>query len=683
MPLPRELSHFLTDLFPEATPELLRLFGSAAENAALLRSDYYTIRDWLEIADYRDHPWVAALLLVMLLALDEGSFCVELSEPALARRLADLVSADDAADWPRRLCSGLDSDPCPRLIGTSAEEHKPIILHRCGARRFLYFQKYLKAELVLDEQLRARLAQTSNAVDATALRGIFTEVLAADPLRRPDGAPLRLDREQHWALAAALTQPLAIVSGGPGTGKTSLVLTLLRCLVRSGCAADRIALAAPTGRAAQRLGDAVRAGLERLPSARVEGSADAGLRQVAPSTLHQLLGYRPHRNFFTRHSENPIPADVVIVDEVSMVGLVLMAQLFQALAPTTRLVLLGDKDQLPSVDAGAVLANLVADGAAAAFGALAEPLQTAWPEIDWPSAEPSSPLARHVVALTTNHRSQPEIRAAAQALNAGDAGVVDTLPALRLRAEADAGACWAEVERQGGCRLLEQIHESPQEVRIIAQQWLEQAYFRSRQGDKCLAELVASVEEAPTEAALLEAFALLERYRILTLVREGPWGCVDLNRCADECLRPRLDQGARGALFAGAPVLIVRNDARQGLYNGDVGLALRQRGSLRVVFARQEGFLWLPAEALPAHELGVALTVHKSQGSEYAHVLTVLPPEGGRRLLTRELLYTAVTRAKSLAILCGTKEALRFAIGRRVVRESGILQALHAGAGGR
>src|SRR5581483_12007437 len=146
--------------------------------------------------------------------------------------------------------------------------------------------------------------------------------------------------------------------------------------------------------------------------------------------------------------------------------------------------------------------------------------------------------------------------------------------------------------------------------------------------------------------------------------------------CCDHLLRPRPDGDSRGGLFAGAPVLILRNDATHGPCNGDVGLALRRRGSLRVVFPRQDGFVWFPADALPAHQLGFALTVHKSQGSEYAHVMVVLPPEGGRRLLTRELLYTAVTRAKCLAVLCGTKEALRFAVGRRVIRESGLLASL-------
>ena len=656
MPEHREFSYFLTELFPQAGPELLRLFESAAENATLLRSDYYTIRDWLEIADYCEHASLPALLLVLLLALEEGSFCVELNEEALTRRLADLIGAEEARDWARRLLAEFERDPCPRLIGTSPRDHKPLILHSTGERRFLYFQKYLNAELLLHAQLITSLKQPSPQIDAEALGRVLREVHVEAPLPLPDGRPMQLDPEQHKALATALARPLAIISGGPGTGKTSIVLTLLRCLVRLGYAPERIALAAPTGRAAQRLSDALRLGLGRLTT-----EADTRLRTVSAGTLHQLLGYRPNRNLFTRHTENPIPADVVVVDEVSMVGLVLMAQLFQALAPGTRLVLLGDKDQLPSVDAGAVLASLVADTPSASVGGLGE----------------------HVVMLQTNHRSQPEIRAAAQALNARDADLVDRLPALQFPAEPVPSAWWTDLEARGGCWLLEQTLASPPELRGFLQHWAEQAYFRSTLDGATLAELVRAVEDddasddAPAQQERLHRlFALLERYRLLTLVREGPWGCDDINRFCDHYLRPRLDADARGGLFAGAPVLIARNDATHGLFNGDVGLALRRRGSLRVVFPRQDSFVAFPAEALPAHALGFALTVHKSQGSEYAHVLVVLPPEGGRRLLTKELLYTAVTRARSTAVLCGTKEVLRLAIERRVVRESGLLREL-------
>jgi len=632
--------YYLKELFPTAGPELLQLLNGAAENAFLLRSDFYTMRDWIEIADYREREELPVLLALLFTALEEGSLCIELSPEPLLRRLRDFVPIEAAQAWAARL---MQSSDYAALIGTSPHDHKPIIAYESDGRRYLYFQKYLRAELDFQRSLSQRLAKEADPLDAR-WPAILREVLHEHPLRIGT-QPMQLDAEQSVALDTALSQPFAIISGGPGTGKTSIVLTLLRCLIRAGVTPDRIALAAPTGRAAQRLTDSLRAGVQRLDSL-----ADAPLREIAAGTLHHLLGYRPHRNLFTRHRENPIPADIVIIDEVSMVGLVMMSQLLDALAPNTKLILLGDKDQLPSVDAGAVLGQLVGD---------------------CPDAHP---LQSRVVLLQTNHRSQPAIRAAAQAINAQDTTLVEHLPSATFTGD----TTLKSLEAQGGCWLLEQTHANANELRGFVQHWADHAYFGTK-----LAELVNEMvldDNDTAHPAFTSLFALLDRFRLLTLVRESAWGCDEINRTMEQYLRPRLESSERGGLFAGAPVLITRNDATRGLFNGDVGITLRSRaGGLRVAFQRQDTAVHFPAESLPAHELGFALTIHKSQGSEYANVMVVLPPTAGKRLLTKELVYTAITRAKSLAVICSTKAVLQFAISRRIVRESGILAASQSG----
>jgi exodeoxyribonuclease V alpha subunit len=664
--------HFLKELFPAAGTELMQLLQGAAENAFLVRSDFYTMRDWLEIAEYRDQDVPHAILLLMLVALEEGSLCIEIAEPALLPRLRDFVPEAEATAWARRIAEVIDRRGYPALIGTSPTDHKPVIAHTVGSKRFLYFQKFLRAELDFQHDLNQRLDQPAESPDVPWPK-IVSEVLAGDSLR--------LDREQQLALASALLNNLAVISGGPGTGKTSIVLTLVRCLIRGGFAADRIALAAPTGRAAQRLTDSLRAGLERQLSSQDASAPDAKLRGLAARTLHQLLGYRPTRNVFSRHRENLIPADVVIVDEVSMVGLTLMAQLFQAIAPTTKLILLGDKDQLPSVEAGAVLAHLVPDGWSNGFhGARAQQLAAIFPDLDFPPAPSANPLQNRVVLLQTNHRSEQQIRAAAQAINRQDASVADRLPVLTFSTDVPIETRWQNLETQGGCWLLEQALGTANELRGFLQHWAEQAYFRSRLDGATLADLIDGIElddraEHNTPKQFQQLFRLLDRFRLLTLVRESAWGCEEINSFLEALLRPRLDAGARSGLFAGAPVLITRNDSARGLFNGDVGITLRTRGGrLSVLFPRHDGVASFPAESLPAHELGFALTVHKSQGSEYANVMVVVPPKGGKRLLTKELIYTAITRAKALAVICSTKEVLKFAIGRRIVRDSGLLR---------
>jgi exodeoxyribonuclease V alpha subunit len=647
-----EYYHFLKELFPTAGPELMQLLNGVVENAMLLRSDFYTIRDWLEIADYRSDEVAHAILLLMLVALEEGSLCIEIAEPALMRRLRDFVPETEAATWAKRIVQAIQEPGYPALIGTSPLDHKPVILHD----RFLYFQKFLRAELDFQHELTKRLEQNP---PAKLWRSIVDEVLASQTLR--------LDCDQQLALGSALVNNLAIISGGPGTGKTSIVLTLLRCLIRAGISADRIALAAPTGRAAQRLTDALRSGLDRLKAD--DASPDATLRDLAASTLHSLLGYRPTRNLFTRHKENAIPADVVIVDEASMIGLVLMSQLLQATSPTTKLILLGDKNQLPSVDAGAVLGSLVRDHRVNGMhGDVAKQMAAIFPDLDIPEASADDALQNRVVLLQTNHRSEQHIRDAAAAINQQDAGIVDRLPPLSLHATAN-------LDTQSGCWLIEQTLGTANELRGFLQHWAEQAYFRSSLDGRTLAGLIDAIEiaDAPDQGWMVNLFTLLDRFRLLTLVRDSAWGCDEINEFLAACLRPRLDANSRTGLFAGAPVLVTRNDPARGLFNGDVGITVRQRGGgLCVLFPRHDRVAVFAAESLPAHELGFALTVHKSQGSEYANVLLVVPPKGGKRLLTKELIYTGITRAKSLALICSTKDALRFAIGRRIVRESGF-----------
>jgi exodeoxyribonuclease V alpha subunit len=664
-----ETPYYLKELFPTAEPALLQLLNGAAENAFLLRSDLYTMRDWLEIANYGDQPELLALLALLFTALEEGSLCVEISTDALVRRVRDFVPIEAAETWASRLVQALASADFSALIGTSPFDRRPLILHEANGRRYLYFQKYLGAELDFQRALQQRLSQTADAV-ADHWPAILRDVLVEHPLRFGTRA-MQLDVEQSFALGTALCQPFTIISGGPGTGKTSIVLTLLRCLVRAGFTPERIALAAPTGRAAQRLTDSLRAGAQRLDT-----PADAPLRDIAASTLHHLLGYRPRRNQFTRHRENPVPADIVIIDEVSMVGLVMMAQLLDALDPKTKLILLGDKDQLPSVDAGAVLAHLVGESPSTTFsGAHAQRLSMLFPDQKIPLSSDTSPLQNRVVLLRTNHRSQSAIREAAQAINSQDANLVDRLPGAKF----PGGAALASLESQGGCWLLEQTHATSNELRGFVQHWADHTYFHSTLGGTTIAQLTKDIvldNHDEANSAFAPLFTLLDRFRLLTLVRETAWGCDEINRTMEQYLRPRLEASERTGLFPGAPVLITRNDPARGLYNGDVGITLRARnGGLRVLFQRQNACVHFPAESLPAHELGFALTVHKSQGSEYANVMVVLPPTAGKRLLTKELVYTAITRAKSLAILCSTKDVLRFAIGRKIVRESGILCA--------
>jgi exodeoxyribonuclease V alpha subunit len=656
-----ELLNLVRNLFPGAGAPLRALHQSVVDNGPLLPVDFLSIQDLLALSDYGDQESLHVLLLLMFLALQEGSLCVEISRPGLASRLSDLVGDEQADPWVTSILADLAEGRFPRLIGNSPQDARPLLLCSSGERQFLYFHKYLRSESALGDELRQRL-RAREPVAEVDWQPILRDVLHERPLQLASG-PLRLDDDQLRAVECSLTTNFLIVSGGPGTGKTSIVLTLLRCLMRGGLRPDQVALAAPTGRAAQRLTDSLRSGLEKIAAGPDEH--DLLLHSLQAGTLHHLLEYSSSRGTFRRHRENPLDAEVVIVDEVSMVGVVLMAQLLQALRPECKLIFLGDKDQLPSVEAGAVLASLVPEPAARELGSEA------------------TSTSDYVVLLRTNHRSQREIQAAAAAINRQDAAIASRLPVQTLPAEDWMPAWWQAIESAGGCWLLEQSTGTAQtaELRRVLQRWASHHFLGRYSNLVPQCELFPGAEADPMMAERLrELFRNLESNRILTLVRAGTFGCVGINQYLDGILRPSLDRGSRGHLFAGAPVLITANDHVRQLYNGDVGVVLKcastnRPQSLRAVFPRRSGFESFAVESLPSHELGLALTVHKSQGSEYDSVLLVLPPSGGRRLLTKEILYTGVTRARNLVLIAGTREMLRLAVGRKIMRESGLLKS--------
>ena len=411
---------------------------------------------------------------------------------------------------------------------------------------------------------------------------------------------------QERAVQLAAHHPFFILTGGPGTGKTTTVVRIL-CHLLSLQPSLTIALAAPTGKAALRLQESIADGLGRL-------EIEDAIRQAIPDsahTLHRLLGYQRHKTTFRHHPENPLPFDLVIVDEASMMDLGLFAKLLQALPPSARLLLVGDREQLPSVDAGAV------------FSAL---------------CTPASPMPR--VELTRNYRFSQNtgIGALALAIRDGDADMTELL----LTDKEDTS-----------CQL--EALPGPNQLREALWQSLE-PYLRS----------LASADEP------VSAFQQFDQLRILCAHRSGPHGSEAINDCIHDLLVSRLRQSRAPRWFPGRPILITENDYAAELYNGDTGIVLPWNGKLHVFFRNGEGgFRHLPPARLPAHESAYAMTVHKSQGSEFDDVLLVLTDQPSR-LLTRELLYTGITRARSSVRVWGPVSAVRNSVDRPLERTSGL-----------
>jgi exodeoxyribonuclease V alpha subunit len=564
-------------------------------------------------------PLLLAGAALASLAVARGHAAFDPGQPLL------LFDTGPGLDWPEAQ-AWRDALAASRWVASGDERNgdgrgdleasRPLALEH----GLLYLRRYRDHERRLVADLR-RLAAGDDAagdgaaaVDASEITPQFAPLFAA-LFPQADGDL------QAQAAQLALRQSLVLVTGGPGTGKTTTIARILVLLLAQARAAGapppRIALAAPTGRAAERMAGSLRRSASEL---RALPGVDPALCDALPDaalTLHRLLGTRPDSPRFRHDRTHPLPCDVVVVDEASMVDLPLMARLLEAVPDGARLLLLGDPDQLPSVEAGDVLAAV-----AAATG-------------EGPDASAAAPLAGHRMHLRRGYRLSGALQLAplAEAVRAGDG---DAALALLRGGSLD------------GVHFHERVTDP----------------LDTPARDALLGHWRALRDCADPAEALQQAGHL----RLLTALRAGPQGAATLNTRIEAALA-----GARrDPWFNGRLLLVTENDYRQRLFNGDIGICLRdERGDDVAWFATGDGVRGFHPASLPAHEAAFATTVHKAQGSEFDQAWLLLPRHDARPL-SRELVYTAITRARSSLHVCGEAEVLRAALGRRVRRISGL-----------
>lgn len=557
----------------------------------------------------------------------------------------------DVSTWRAQLQAA-----CLRAPGVP-DVGQPLVLGGTADAPLLYLRRYAAYEERVGQGLLHRACEPLPVAQASA-RAWLDRFFAPR-----DAAVVEIDW-QKMACAVALRARLSVITGGPGTGKTytaARLLALLLALHDTGSAL-RVALAAPTGKAAARLKQSIDKALHDMTV-----PADAGLdlkalvERMGPArTLHSLLGARPDSRQFRHHAAHPLDVDVLIVDEASMVHLEMMDALLQALPPHARLVLLGDKDQLASVEAGAVLGDLCRDAAQGHYSAetvqfvqavAGQTLEAAYLAAD--SSAP--PLAQQTVMLRESRRFGGPIGQLAWAVNGGDATA-----AMAALQSADAGPLAQP--------LWAQQASSPQAVCDLA---------RGASGKPSYAEYLACIAAGPVagahEAWVQSVLLAFDRFRVLCAVRQGEWGTEGLNASVQKALA---DQGwlkPQGEWFAGRPVMVTRNDTQLGVFNGDVGLVLPNlQGQLKAWFLDGDQLRSVSVTRLAHVETAFAMTVHKSQGSEFWHTALVLPP-GGADVLSRELVYTGITRAREqFSLIEAQAGLLEAAIARPSVRVSGL-----------
>lgn len=644
----------------------------------------------------------ALLVAAAVLAQMEGRGHTCLSLSALATTPVDLLGWPvEAVHAPQGLLAlwahmpagvqawvaALQAAPAACLRRADAPDAgQPLVLGGTSDAPLLYLRRYRAYEERVGHALRQR-AQSALPVPEALARDWLDRFFGGQP-GAGDADPDPTDW-QKLACAVALRAHLSVITGGPGTGKTYTAARLLALLLalHDGANPLRVALAAPTGKAAARLKQSIDGSLQAL-KAQADGALDldALIQRIGPArTLHSLLGARPGTRQFRHHAANPLDVDVLIVDEASMVHLEMMDALLQALPPTARLVLLGDKDQLASVEAGAVLGDVCRDAAQGGYQAetvrfaAAVAGQTLAAQFQ-ASATPSvSALAQQTVMLRKSRRFDGPIGQLALAVNAGDAARVAeawALPAgphgqalLALQPQAAQAVCDLALGRlRDGCGPSDVPSDVPSDgAGLPRASYVD--YLQKVRG------LPATGDVAVHAAAVVQVLQCFDRFRILCAVHQGEWGTMALNAAVQKALADAGWLKPQGEWFAGRPVMVTRNDTSLGVFNGDVGVVLpNAQGVLKAWFLDGEQLRSVSVSRLAHAETAFVMTVHKSQGSEFAHTALVLPP-GAAEVLTRELVYTGITRAREQFTLIEAQPGLLdAAIARPSVRASGLRQ---------
>jgi exodeoxyribonuclease V alpha subunit len=595
------------------------------------------------------------------------------------------------ADWQSAL-QGDSSGTCLR-DAHAPDQGQSLVLGGPTDAPLLYLRRYAGYEKRVGQSLLQRASEPLPLPEAAAR-------LWLDRFFVPNAEATADTDWQKVACAVALRAQLSVITGGPGTGKTytaARLLALLLALHEDGSPL-RVSLAAPTGKAAARLKQSIDNALTGLQE---QVPADSGLdlntliaRMGPARTLHSLLGARPDTRQFRHHAANPLDVDVLIVDEASMVHLEMMDALLQALPPTARLVLLGDKDQLASVEAGAVLGDLCRDAAAGRYSsATAQFVQAVAGQAlaaEFVVPDPAPVLAQQTVMLRQSRRFKGAIGQLALAVNRGDAAAARAVlsessdlhpsqaiaPGVGLpQATPQPPVGAAPPPRSGDdvASLLALQPTTPQAVCALAMGTSGKPSYADYLR---LMHQLPSGQDADVHAAwvrsVLKAF---ERFRILCAVHQGDWGTQGLNSAVQKALADKDLLKVTGEWFAGRPVMVTRNDAQLGVFNGDVGVVLpNTEGTLKVWFLDGEALRSVSVMRLAQVETAFVMTVHKSQGSEFEHTALVLPP-GGAEVLSRELVYTGITRAREQFTLIEAQAGLlEAAIDRPSVRGSGLAQ---------
>jgi exodeoxyribonuclease V alpha subunit len=592
-----------------------------------LNDVHHQFAEYFAIPDLKPYAWLLSR------KLSEGHICLDLDKIN--------EQSEDVPVWCRNLPSGSEPLQSIPLVAKNGDDSQPFVLHQ----GFLYIQRYFRYETSFVNSLLNFLktekkagAERLAALDAHAsvIKKLLTPELPATAAEGTFGDPT------DWQVAAAISgilNNLTIITGGPGTGKTTTVAKILSILFTIHPEL-KVALAAPTGKAAARMAESLRN--TKIP---LNATIAEKFQALTPSTIHRLLKWQSGSPYFRYNRNNPLHFDVVIIDECSMLDIALFAKLLEAIGPDTRLILLGDKDQLASVEAGSL------------FGDLCKSI----PQLNM--------FTKQRLTLINHFISDPKRRIADDQMRESDPHplfehLVELRQSHRFTGNYGIGKFSKAIIADD-----REILQEPNEQVIIDTNYSTELF------EKFMLGYTAFIEEKDIRTALRK----MNNLRVLCAVREGPQGLYTVNRAIERLLHDRKKIIVNSEFYENRPIILTRNYYEHGLFNGDTGIIRPdEKGVLMAWFEDSAGAL---RAVLPGYlneaETVFAMTIHKSQGSEFDEVLVVLPSTAQTGILTRELLYTAVTRAKKRVYIQGPMDVIFTAASRHVQKVSGIASRFH------
>ena len=584
--------------------------------------------DFIQRISEKEGPLLFLTLAFLSRETASGHICLDLSEYA-GKQLIDKdksIVFPAFAEWQKDLLAF-------SAIG-SPRDFKPVILDERGR---LYLFRYWQYEKNLAKELTRRSKMQNIFQDNEFIRKKIELFFPDTEDKAPD--------MQRAAAVTALFKNLCIICGGPGTGKTTTVAKILALILECRQKELKIALAAPTGKAADRL-------QKSISFSKSDLNCSEKILSCIPetaSTLHRLLGMIPNTSSFRYNKDNLLPYDVVVIDEASMIDLPMLSKTFSAAAPETSIILIGDKDQLASVESGAALGDICTKDAVNFFSSdLCKVFRnSAGIEVISSSEKPSPPvLSDCIVELDKNYRfkSNSHIFKLSSAINRGDIS--------------------------GSLAALEEAADDVSHIQTSFQ-----THIKNHLSNIIINNFLPVIKASSYEIAL----QLLDHFRILCALRKGPFGTMGINSVIENKLVKMDHIDPASKFYHGRPIMITQNDYSLKLFNGDTGIIFNdpdKKGETKAYFKENDNSIRsFHPSTLPEHETVYAMTIHKSQGSEFDNVMLVLP-ENESPVLTRELLYTAVTRTKEMIQILGSEKIISYAVSRNIERRSGLKDML-------